>query len=128
MTICISILAFIAQILRVIALNVNLAEIHEKSTKDECKNMKFGLLTSGLDHSIFGILSACIVTSIVNVICYAIYLLKPQKQKVQTEEDDSGIPLNGSTIDANDEHDQKRKKSTKSLDELSISQAPIRIQ
>ena len=75
MTINVTFLAFIVQILRMIAINTEgLNSIH-KIEKNQCKNMKFELLESGFDISIYCLLITCIIVSLVNVACYILHVL-----------------------------------------------------
>ena len=115
MTINVTFLAFIVQILRLIAINTELATIH-KIEKNQCKNMKFGLLESGLDISIYCLLITCIIVSLVNLACYILYLMPSFLEK--KSQSGNSIAEEMIQLSKTDDTDGSR---------VTISQAPIRM-
>ena len=113
MTINVTSLAFIVQILRLIAINTELTTIH-KIGKNQCKNMKFGLLESGLDISIYCLLITCIIVSLVNLACYILYLMPIFLEK----KSQTGNSIGEEMIQLNKTDDTDGSRVT-------ISQAPI---
>ena len=117
MTINVTFLAFIVQILRIIAINTELTTIH-KIGKNQCKNMKFGLLESGLDISIYCLLITCIIVSLVNLACYILYLMPSFLEKKKKSQSGNSIAEEMIQLSKTDDTDGSR---------VTISQAPIRM-